>query len=98
MTDQQTIERLAAFMGWENAPSDEWRMSDGMEFMCMKNEWNPLKDWNHTHQVLDKVMEDPKLHTKFAIQFHTINSCMNYMKASQVTLMDTLVSVLPPST
>ncbi|HEC64964.1 MAG TPA: hypothetical protein ENI23_06715 [bacterium] len=76
------------------------------KFMDWSNTWNPLKDWNHTHQVLDKLMKDEKLTMKLVnalIPDHTKNwhrwgMWSYYVKASQEQLMDTLVSLLTSKT
>ena len=66
--------------------------------------WNPYTSWEDCHTVLDKVMEDEELATKFWIKMlldhghngkKTIPSvCILMAKASKETLMDTLCQLL----
>jgi len=60
LSDQEKVEWLAVeVMGWEKANYE----SDGLCYYRVGNKeygvaeltWNPLKDWNHTMQVVMKV-------------------------------------------
>lgn len=51
--NQQIIERLAEFMGWRNSKLPiAYEMGDNIAKDNV--EWNPLKDWNHTMQIVDE--------------------------------------------
>ena len=69
MTDQDLINKLATdVMGWEEiimvqnagfgySESIAYREKNGM-FKKRYHNWNPLKDWNHTAQVLSKMTKE----------------------------------------
>ena len=61
MTDQQKVEWLATkVMGWE-LHNRVWhkRNNDGLKSLSATagNDWNPLTDWNHLAQVLERCSE-----------------------------------------
>lgn len=64
LTDEQIITRLAVeVMGWEKFyanPSDvEWNwytpLGKAGRHWEHSNDWNPLRDWNHTMEVVAKI-------------------------------------------
>lgn len=59
MTDQQIIERLAEFMGWEKEYTDCaicW-LNPYSGTRVKIQDWNPIEDWNHTMQVIEKFIQ-----------------------------------------
>ncbi len=59
MTDAEIIRLLAEkVMGWEKWPDTKawWVNVYGIP-MCRVSDWNPLKDSNHSDQVVDKMKE-----------------------------------------
>lgn len=70
ITDEQLIERVAVeVMGWEVIPHGE-----GYEQLppvvkdhagYVSTQWNPLTDWNHTMEVVEKINRVHAIKLKF---------------------------------
>ena len=63
LTDQQIIEKLAEFIGWEKNEDGSMWVEDGEDIYCTDNKdgrwyvhWNPLRDEGHFMQVLSKAI------------------------------------------
>lgn len=61
--------------------------------------FNPFTDWNHTHMVLDKVMEDEVLWWKFlkrigAISGEMIHHIGIFMETTKEQQMDAVLSLI----
>ena len=93
-TPEQIKERLARFMGWEDAPFVEI------------GKFNPLTDWNHWRMVEEKVLEDEELLREFTkllmakrmrnlVSSYQQEGMFAYMKAPLSERVDALISVLP---
>ncbi len=86
-TEQQKIDRLAEFMGLDKAPPY----------------FQPFHDWNHTHMVLDKVMENYRLFWHLmdsidAANFGTLKQDVKVLaKATKQELMDAVYNLLTNS-
>jgi len=79
-TNEQIIERIAEFMGWERHCDTcggtyviHYIHGEGGCHPCedcshkeqVKHDWNPLHDWNHWRAVEEKIMEDEELFQNF---------------------------------
>ncbi len=105
MTEQESIEYLARFMGWreiknwkEDGDIYQWEAyEDGGWGIIEDRHWNPLTDWNHWRQVEEKVMEDQELKNEYIsklieeVECSTAGAC-DYMKAELATRISALIS------
>jgi len=67
MTDKELIAEVAVkVMGWNRVfkegarkgrKSLSWKNDEGKIVQLVPN-WNPLENWNHTFDVVEKMMED----------------------------------------
>lgn len=68
----------------------------------MEHDFNPYQDWNHTHMVLDKMMEDEEMWSEFRLCHLTsskTDECLSsYMKITKEQLMDALIYLLTTKT
>lgn len=94
-SDLSEEERVAFFareiMGWKDGDKIEeecplargWWMKDET-FGEDKDTWHPTRDENHFRQVLEKVMEDVALFSRYGRHWHRLdndNAWGEYMKA-----------------
>ena len=96
LPDDQLIEKVAVeVMGWEivRSPTGKkydryirgyWPLNDGTQrpaYSYMRH-WNPLTDWNHTMEVLEKVrtIEQPMEadRTKLEVCINCAHLCKDY--------------------
>ncbi len=102
MTDQQIIERLAEFLGWEL--TDAYNNGVECDLMVKRGDkydliGSPLKSWDTWRQVEEKIMEDEELTKKWffhlaSIEFPKEIPCMVILKADLPTRCNALISVL----
>jgi hypothetical protein len=91
MNEQQTIERLAEFMGYDVIDTDHLQALYRGERRQITY-FAPLKDWNHWRQVEEKVMESD-WRGIFMEKFN--RQLPEYLQADLPTRCRALVSVLP---
>jgi hypothetical protein len=62
LTDEQLIEKVAvAVMGWHMEPDlygEMYWVKSGVRDGIPVHRWNPLADWNHTMQVVEKLYKE----------------------------------------
>lgn len=86
----QWLDQKGDFVAWKVPPERCW----------FSKSWDPSTDWNHAHELLDKIMEDESLCKMFLSKFFFDNErhakgVARYIRADQPKLMRAILSILP---